>query len=378
MWTNPAVQKTLSLLLLIGIGALLRSKLKGPDALGGVKVLILSIALPATIFVALLKIEIEAHLLFLPVLALAFNLIVLVLMGPLLSVLGMENNSAGGRTLKMLIPSLAPGLSCFPFLVEYLGEESLALAALADVGNKIFVLIILYLLAMHWYYQRTTQREGSGQKLKGLLISLVQEPVNLMIVAAMVLLALGMNISSLPIFLQDTVGRMSGLMTPVILLFIGMAVTFRWAHMRMIFSLLAIRSGFAFLLSALLAFLMPEMAPAMILLAVVFPQSAASFWPYAHMAAVDRMEENPVAGKTFDTELALTVLACSLPFSTILILAVCSAGTIFANPYTLLLAAALMFVLAILPRISWRVKADGARSGEHGVSVSSSLKHDQA
>lgn len=376
MWTNPAVQKTLSLLLLIGIGALLRSKLKGPDALGGVKVLILSIALPATIFIALLKIEIEAHLLFLPVLALAFNFIVLALMRPLLTVLGIEHDSAGGRTLKMLIPSLAPGLSCFPFLIEYLGEESLALAALADVGNKIFVLILLYLLAMHWYYQRATQSKGNGQKLKGLWLSLVREPVNLMIAAAMILLALGMNISALPVFMHDAISRMSGLMTPMILLFIGMAVTFRWEQMRMIFSLLAFRSGFAFLLSAILAFLMPGLTPVMILLAVVFPQSATSFWPYAHMAAIDRMEGTSPT-KTFDTELALSVLACSLPFSTLLILAICSMGTFFTNPYVLLLTAGLLFTLAILPRINWKEKS-APQPEKREASVSQALKRDQA
>ena len=55
----------------------------------------------------------------------------------------------------MLLPSLAPGLSCFPFIIVYLGDEYLALAALADVGNKIFVLILLYMLAMHWYHLRS-------------------------------------------------------------------------------------------------------------------------------------------------------------------------------------------------------------------------------
>ncbi|MEL6633065.1 MAG: hypothetical protein AAFQ83_16495, partial [Bacteroidota bacterium] len=74
---DPALQKTLSLILLIGIGALIRGKIRSKEALSGIKVMILSVALPATIFMALLKIEVDASMLFLPVLALLFNLLIL-------------------------------------------------------------------------------------------------------------------------------------------------------------------------------------------------------------------------------------------------------------------------------------------------------------
>ena len=124
MWLDPAIQKTLSLLLLIGIGILLKSKIHSKEALGGVKMLILSIALPATIFVALLKIEVQTHLLFLPILALAFNLLMLLIAYKGLGLLGIPKNSPTFRTWLMLLPSLAPGLSCFPFLAEYMGDEA--------------------------------------------------------------------------------------------------------------------------------------------------------------------------------------------------------------------------------------------------------------
>ena len=128
------------------------------------------------IFVALLKIDIELHLLYLPVLALGFNLTMLIASRYALPFFGIEKDSAKGRTFMMLIPSLAPGLSCFPYLLEYLGEEMFAWAALADVGNKIFVLIILYIVAMHWYYlkQQNKQLDSKG-KLKDLFLALVKE-----------------------------------------------------------------------------------------------------------------------------------------------------------------------------------------------------------
>ena len=144
-----ALQKTLELLLIIGLGLLLQKKIAKKD-LKGVKTLILSVALPAVIFVALLKIKLESSLLIFPALALSFNLIMLVASKYFLGASLPKEDDSKKRTVMMLLPSLAPGLSCFPFIVVYLGDDSLALAALADVGNKIFGLILLYMLAMHW------------------------------------------------------------------------------------------------------------------------------------------------------------------------------------------------------------------------------------
>lgn len=105
------------------------------------------------IFVVLLKIEINSDLLMLPVLALVLNVLMLMVTRYMMLLFGVEANMPSMRTLMMLLPSLAPGLSCFPFLVEYLGDNVLAWGALADIGNKIFVLILAYLLAMHWFYK---------------------------------------------------------------------------------------------------------------------------------------------------------------------------------------------------------------------------------
>ncbi|MEM6800016.1 MAG: permease [Bacteroidota bacterium] len=350
MWLDPAIQKTLSLLLLIGIGILLKRKVHSKEALGGVKMLILSIALPATIFVALLKIEVQSHLLFLPILALAFNLIMLFIAYKGLGILGIQKGSPAFRTWMMLLPSLAPGLSCFPFLAEYMGDESLALAALADVGNKVFVLILLYLLAMHWYYQKKEHKSKGENKLRSLSLALIREPVNLVILLALILLLSGYGLKDLPQFLQQSVSSMSAMMTPMILIFIGMAVKIKWQQFRKILQLLFLRSAFAFILSALALIFFPPLSPLYAIVLVVFPQSACSFWPFAHMAAVNKMGEQD-GKETFDLDLGLGILAFSLPFSTILILAICSMGTIFMSPTALLLSAGALFTFAIIPAL---------------------------
>jgi hypothetical protein len=327
---NPAVEKTLALLLLIGVGFLLRNKVPTGEPLKGIKTLILAAALPATIFLALLQIEVAPGLLLLPVLALGFNLLLLGVGWRWLA--RWDLPPAQRRTLLLLFGSLAPGLSCFPFIAEYLGESHLALAALADVGNKIFVLILLYLLAMRWHYgARNTHKPDQKARLRALLRALVQEPINLVLVAALVLLAFGGGSDSLPGFLTQAIERLGASMVPLVLIFIGLAVKLRRGDLFVILRMLSLRAAIAFAASALLVVLMPDWPAEWLVLAVAFPQSACSFWPYAHMSAVAHLEEAQAA-HTFDLDLAVNVLALSLPISTALVLGICAAGPAITHP----------------------------------------------
>lgn len=352
---NPALEKTIVFLLLIVAGYLLQRKLNGKQDLRGVKVLILSVILPATIFVALLKIRVAAELLLLPVGGLLLNGLLFFAAMKALPRLGFRRNTGEWRTMLLLVPSLAPGLSCFPFVMEYLGDEALAMAALTDVGNKVFVLIILYLVAMNWYYaMRAKCSEGAAMpnrksKVKELCLALLREPVNLVIVAAILMLSFGVDITALPAFLEKTAIRLAALMTPIVLLFIGMAVRFERRELLMILRVLAFRSGVGLLLSALALVLLPALAPAFALLLIIFPQSAVSFWPFAHMSAVEAQREGGNTG-VFNVGLALNVLACSLPFSTVVILTILSCGNYFTEPYRVVLFGLIML---LVPTIYW-------------------------
>ena len=340
MGVGIALQKTLAFLLLIGIGITLKKKIRSKEQLQGIKVIILSIALPATIFIALLKIEVKPSLIILPILALAINFLLWYGAKFIVRATGMELDSPKCRTALFLIPSFAPGLSCFPFVLEFLGEESLALAAFADVGNKIFVLIILYIIAMQWFFSFVAKHQPESfqknDRLKSLLGALIREPINMVMVVAIVMLFLGMNLQSLPHFLQDTINRMSVLMTPLILLFIGLAVKLKRGDVSLMIQLLLWRSGLAFLISGVLVTFIPSSLPVyVVLLAVIFPQSACSFWPFAHMTAIESMKSETMNFRTFDLDFALNILAFSLPFSTLIILIICSSGEFFTDVFTL-------------------------------------------
>ncbi|WP_235295212.1 AEC family transporter [Portibacter lacus] len=318
----------------------MKRKISSKEQLGGIKSIILSLALPATIFIALLKIDIAFNLLILPLLAFVINILLFGSGFALLKCLGIKYDSAKGRTILLLSASMAPGLSCFPFIIEYLGEQSLAYAAFADVGNKFFGLILLYLIAMHWFYKLTIRKgeksTKEGGKIKGLLLALVNEPINIVLFVGLGMLIFGLNLNSLPIFIQSVAQRLSLIMTPLVLIFIGLAVNVNRKAVKLILQILFWKSGIAFIISGIILLFLPSnLSLASLILVVAFPQSAFSFWPYAHMTAVKSLEKKKGV-KTFDSKLALNMLAFSLPFSTILILIICSSGPIFANSWLII------------------------------------------
>jgi hypothetical protein len=348
-----ALQKTLSLLLLILVGYLLKNKLIKEDQRKGLKTIILDLALPAMIFVALLKIKVDPELVLLPLLILGWNFIMLLITRFGLPLVGVDAKSPAMRTWMLLIPSLAPGLSCFPFLVEYLGEDSLAWGALADIGNKLYVLVFAYLLAMNWYYKvHQLGAKSSSAKIEELLITMVKEPINIVMVVALVLLGFGMSMETMPGFLSESILMLKDLMTPLVLLFIGVSVVMKWDQLQGIASILLLRAGLSLILSAGFIALVPLPNEAAVLLAVVFPLSACSFWPFAHMSAIQLLEKKKESSvQTFDLNLGINILAISLPLSTILILGIFSSGSFFTIPNHLFISGGVMVALPILPKI---------------------------
>jgi predicted permease len=350
---SDALQKTITLLLLIALGLLLRGKFRNKDQTNGIKEIILSVALPATIFISLMKVEIASSMLLIPLVTLVFNFLMFFSAPLAFNLFGIEKQSPTGRTLMMLIPSLAPGLSCFPFIAEFLGEKSLAVAALADVGNKFFVLISLYILAMNMFIKNSSDRETkTAGKLKSLFLNMLQEPINLLILLAVILLSLGINYKTLPSVITDLFDKTSAMMTPLVLLFIGLAVQLKEGKKRMVICILFFRAGITMLISAGVIYVLNISDVSMILLAIVIPLSAASFWPLAHISVFNQREDEkalPKEKRTFDLELAVLLLAFSLPFSTILILGILSSGAFFAHISTLVTTGLIFICLAALP-----------------------------
>ncbi len=355
---DGALEKSISFLLFIFIGVLLKKKISVGDETNGIKSLILTIALPATIFIALLKVKIDGNLILFPLLALGFNVILFAITPILLSIIGIPMNSDKGRSARLLLPSLAPGLSCFPFILEFLGDGSLAKAAMADLGNKFFVLFLLYLVALKWHYKNADFEANSLKtKLKSLAKTLLYEPVNLFIIVALILVSFGITLDKIPNFLSSTLTRLSYIMTPLVLLFIGLAVKFKKQQFFQIFSLLMLRASFTLFLIAGIIFFVDLSLEKDILVMIVFALSSASFWPFAHISAVNFKEQKEnTLEKTFDPNFALSILALSLPISVVLILGILTAGNTFTEINSILILASCIFLVGIIFPIISKIK----------------------
>ena len=327
------MDKTLSFLILIGIGILFRTKVKNKEQLDTIKTLILTVALPAVIFSALLKIDLTTSLIYPPLLTLGFNFILFLLVRWMLPrVMNGNVTQANLRTLMLMLPSLAPYLSCFPFIAEYSDDTALGLAAIADTGNKIFILLFLYFLALYWSYGKQIfgKQQGSSKKLKNILL----QPINLSIILALSASLLGVRLETIPVYFQDSLSHLRNLLTPTILIFIGLAVKVRGRDLKLILGLLLWRSSIGLILSALLISFYNFDSTAVLLLAVAFPQSSCSFIPYAQMTLFADLKER--SDKIFNPGLALSILAISLPFSSFVIISIYSSGDLFTSPIRLL------------------------------------------
>ena len=353
------MEKTLSFLILIGIGILFKSKIQNKEQLNTIKTLILTIALPAVIFSALLKIDLTASSIYPPLLVLGFNFLIFLSVRYILPAVWKDIPRNDLRTLTLMLPSLAPYLSCFPFISEFSNESTLGMAAIADTGNKIFILIFLYFLAMYWSYNKQTfgKNKKSSIKIKDILF----QPINLTIIIALTASLFGVKLTTLPIYFQDSLAHLRNLLTPTILIFIGLAVKVKDKDLQLILGLLLGRSAITFMFSAVLISLL-NLDLSTALLIVTFPQSSCSFIPYAQMTIFADIDKSK---KIFNPGLALSLLAISLPLSSLIIITIYSSGDFFTSPVNLFKASAIAAVASgILLRkkiANTRVAAASAR-----------------
>ncbi|MGP1382210.1 MAG: AEC family transporter [Thainema sp.] len=356
--------KAIALGLLIAIGYALKRKFPDPNSIKTLRSLILNVALPATIFLSTLSIDTDLNLALLPSFAIAINLTLLIVGFGLVYGLMGENSRPQVRTLALLFPSLAPGLTLYPFIEQFFGRDGLAWAALADVGNKLFVLVGLYILALVWYQRSQLDPDQAGQphqtpkksaQCVEILRFLVTEPVNVAIVAGLGLACFHVTPASLPPAMFSAIDRLADCSTPLILIYIGLSLKLRSPQLGKTLMILLVRSGVGFLISATAIALVRPTEPEALMLFVALPQASFSLLPLLHAATInqqaaqaqsdpadpfDDLDDLSDSASTpfFDTDFATALLARSFLFSISIFMLVFSSGTHFAQPFSLGLA----------------------------------------
>jgi hypothetical protein len=171
---------------------------------------------------------------------------------------------------------------------------------------------------------------------------------------AIIFLSFGINMKSMPTIVSELFNRASSLMTPLVLIYIGLAVQFKEGKIKLVSSILLFRAGITLLFSVLIINIFNITNTNLILLAVVVPLSSCSFWPFAHISGINLKEDDKGLSKdrkTFDMNLAVLILAFSLPLSTILVMGILASGEFFAHTSTLLITGLILTGLGLAPHL---------------------------
>ncbi|MGF1528636.1 MAG: hypothetical protein ACFCBW_17840, partial [Candidatus Competibacterales bacterium] len=266
-------------------------------------------------------------------------------------------------TSAMMLASLAPGVSCFPFVASALGDEALARVAVADLGNKLFVLVVLYLVALRLLSIGGTAvwRLLTPGRLWALGRKFVVEPINGFVLIAVALQALGLGYAAVPAVGRHLLETMAQLLLPLAMIFIGLCLRLKSGDGLVILWILLLRAGVAFLISAALLAAVP-LDPLSALVTVALLQSACSFWPLTHIdfiqgkmaqASADANNRNTQT-TNFDHDHAMGLLAISMPFSSAIVVAVLlHKDAIVHPPIQAVLGSSLLLVAALLS-VGWQ------------------------
>ena len=345
--------KIIVFFLLILLGVVLKKKFHGKSERFGIKSFILNISLPATIFISFISIQLNPEFIILPIIGILFNFFILLLSPFVLKLTGLHNDYKKSRTLLLLLPSFAPCISCFPIIEEFLGSEYLVKASFLDFGNKLFVLV--FLLGLSFHLHRITQgikKKKNKISIKSILKNIFLEPINAVLVISILMLSFGFNVNDIPAIITDFISRLKDTLTPLVLIFVGLSIIFAKQALREIIPLLFIRAGISLFLIGLIGTFTDFGGIDDSTFYVILSLSSVSFWPFAHMTLVDKIEKNAkFKERTFDIQFGLNFLAYSLPFSTIFILLFLSNSEKLVNASSLFMLSLIMIVVGFL--IMW-------------------------
>jgi predicted permease len=214
-----AFSRVLPVLLLVGLGAIFRrSGFLTAGAIDGLRKLVLNVTLPAALFLAFLRTELEAQ----------YAIIVISVFGACLLMLAAGpwlRRGAGVRSEAMpsLMAGFEAGMIGYALYSAIFGPENLYRFAVVDLGQVLFVFFVLAPVVTRW-------ASGHTPPLSETVAAFVKTPVIIAIVAGVVgsLLGLAEPAESNPITASglETLSMLAAVTTPAIAIVIGYSTSF--------------------------------------------------------------------------------------------------------------------------------------------------------
>jgi len=215
-----ALGRVLPVLLLFGLGALLRHRaFLGESTIADLRRFVLAITLPSALFLTFLRVDLELR--YLPIVATVFTAcVVMLLVGPGLNrLVGVRSPFAGP-----LMTGFEAGMLGYAIYGGVFGQEALYRFGIIDLGQVLFVFFVLATVL-------TRRATGTTPGLGPTVVAFVRTPVILAILAGIVgnLVGLGDLLDSSPLTeaLLQTLALLGACTTPLIAVVIGYSTSLR-------------------------------------------------------------------------------------------------------------------------------------------------------
>jgi hypothetical protein len=327
IFASDGVQKTLTFLAIGATGAYLRPEVTGimtKTQAAGAQTLMLQAMVPALVLKSLASVSMSGELVFYVAFGAALSLfrfasgwaIATGVFGPSKE-LGLPRRSSAH-----MLGGMAPALSSFPFIKEFVGNKAVGYGALIDLPNKVFVLIILPIILRAWAPGGAAGAEEPKEDPMKKIMKELRDPLNMAIIGGLTMIATGTPLSALGFFGKAVAG-MSEAVTPTLFLILGLRIQLTGTTPTLCATLLLIRHGLLALAMSALMVVMP-MDPGMALTLVIMSQSAVSV---VSTGLITSAVSSGVPGYT--AEIGIDLCGYSFPFSTMLSAVTCILGDFY-------------------------------------------------
>jgi hypothetical protein len=337
MYQTAGVQKTLELAVITAFGFWMRTKLTQKDA-NSVQKLLLSGLVPAVTLTSLCSIKVGMSSL--GFIAGGLGLVLLqnvvahfascAVFG--FNALKMTQKSRDlRRTAAMEMGTMAPALSVFAFVTEFVGPAFTGLAALLDLPCKAYMLLFMpSVLRAKASKVAAVAPSASGASRMEAVAAQLKDPFNASIIAGIVLSVIyqGNAVARLG-FVGNALKSLAAAQTPILFLLIGLKLSIEGATPALCGVLLLLRQGLV--MAAVKTFLMFSgiKSVQMQLLVTLTSQAATSVVGFGQIAkAKERGDEG------YSTDFAFDIIGISFPLTIMLNTAACLGGSAYiANMY---------------------------------------------
>lgn len=329
-------------IVLFFIGIWLKYRFKDDLNFNSIKILMMQVFLPAVIFYLILTNNTgvtELHVWNIVAATLGLNFITFIFARFFLPAILPKLGKRIINTNAVMLSAYAPCITVVPIAAALSTNTHATYAALFDIGDKFFIFIILFA-----YISIEAQDKGHSFIDKTWLFfrKIILQPINLALLASLLLVGLGIEFNELSTILQEVIISIKNPLLILIPIFIAGVVEIENISSTLL-AVLMCKYGFGFLVASAFLYVFPDVISANLgLLVLTAPLASSSLWAKQNLLEFNQEKIN----RKFDLQFADDLFTNSFGISLILNFSIFSIGDVFVQPFWLMIAGISLLVIA--------------------------------